>query len=248
MLADWSIDIKVTSRNQQVQARYNQVGPGQALQHTRDAEVVPRYCATCQAGGEHTGGGRPGMNWPTSAPLIWYTIVISTSTSALTWTLAVAWVDDDETDEEQLKASPRGFAQQRRAGGASAQLRVDGQSDGRPHYEHKPIKKERKKSKGGVNEMGMQIRVCDYRFIKSAEEWLRQVWFTFKNSTVEKLNILAGWDDNGQVYRSVNLLLWQDKLILLTLTRYIPNQRQNKCLGSPGEDQICNSKACEDKK
>lgn len=110
------------------------------------------------------------------------------------------------------------------------------------------LSKKKEKSHKGVNEMGMQIHVCDYRFIKSAEEWMRPFWFTFKNSTVEKLNILAGWDDTGQVYRSVNLLLLQDKLILLTLTHYILNPHQNKCLGSPGEDQICNSKACEDKK
>lgn len=55
VLADRRIDVEVGSRHQQVQARYNQVGPGQALQDTRDAEVLPRHCATCQAGGEHTG-------------------------------------------------------------------------------------------------------------------------------------------------------------------------------------------------
>lgn len=55
VLADRTIDVKVAFRYQQVQACYNQVGPGQALQHTRDAEGVPRYCATCRAGSEHTG-------------------------------------------------------------------------------------------------------------------------------------------------------------------------------------------------
>lgn len=66
--------------------------------------------------------------------------------SALTWTLAVAWVDDDETDEEQLKASLHSFPQQRQAGGASTEQRVDGQGDGRAHYKHKPNIKESKKS------------------------------------------------------------------------------------------------------
>lgn len=33
-----------------------------------------------------------------------------------------------------------------------------------------------------------------------------------------------------------------------TLTHYIPNWYQNMYLGSPGEDQICNSKAWEEKK
>lgn len=41
MVADRSIDIKMTSCHQQIQARYNQVGPGQALQHTWDSEVLP---------------------------------------------------------------------------------------------------------------------------------------------------------------------------------------------------------------
>lgn len=69
-----------------------------------------------------------------------------TGPSALTWTAAVVWVDDEDADEEQLKASPQGLPQQQPAAGASAEQRVDGQSDGRPHDEHKPIKEERKKS------------------------------------------------------------------------------------------------------
>lgn len=98
--------------------------------------------------------------------------------------------------------------------------------------------------------MGMQIHVCDYRLIESAEEWMRPYWFNFKNSAVEKLNILAGWDYNGQVYRSMKLFfqIKNRAYCVLTLTHYIPNWYQNMQLGSPGEDQICNSKAWEEKK
>lgn len=54
-VADRSIDIKMTSCHQQIQAGDNQVGPGQALQHTWDSKVLPRYCAACKVGGKHTG-------------------------------------------------------------------------------------------------------------------------------------------------------------------------------------------------
>jgi len=56
----------------------------------------------------------------------------------LTRPLAVVWVDDENTDGEELHAPPRHFPQQREAGGASAEHGVDRQGDGSPHYEHKP--------------------------------------------------------------------------------------------------------------
>lgn len=54
-LADRCRDVKMTSRHQQIQAGYNQVWPGQALQHTWDPQVVPRHCGVGGVECEHTG-------------------------------------------------------------------------------------------------------------------------------------------------------------------------------------------------
>lgn len=60
----------------------------------------------------------------------------------LTWSLAVVWVDDEETDDEELKASPCNFSQQREACWACPKKRVKWQGDGCPHDEHKPSEKQ----------------------------------------------------------------------------------------------------------
>lgn len=56
----------------------------------------------------------------------------------LTWSLAVVWVDDEDTDDEELQASPHNFPQQWVAGGACTEHGIDWQGDGCPHYEHEP--------------------------------------------------------------------------------------------------------------
>lgn len=61
---------------------------------------------------------------------------------ALTRSLAVVWIDDEETDEEELKASPCNLPQQGEACGACPKESVDRQGDGCSHYEHKPDEKE----------------------------------------------------------------------------------------------------------
>ena len=56
----------------------------------------------------------------------------------LTWSLAVVWVNDEHTNDEELQASPHNFSQQWAAGGACTEQGVDWQGDGRAHYEDKP--------------------------------------------------------------------------------------------------------------
>lgn len=56
----------------------------------------------------------------------------------LTQSTTVVGVDDEEADNEELKASPHNVTQQGAASGACTQLGVDRQGDGRPHDEHKP--------------------------------------------------------------------------------------------------------------
>lgn len=56
----------------------------------------------------------------------------------LTCSLAVVWIDDEDTDDKELQTPPHDFPEQWATTGACAQQGVDGQSYGCAHYEHKP--------------------------------------------------------------------------------------------------------------
>jgi len=57
---------------------------------------------------------------------------------ALTGSLAVVRVNDDNADDEQLHAPPHNLPEQRATAQACAQQGVDRQRDGCAHDEHKP--------------------------------------------------------------------------------------------------------------
>lgn len=147
-----------TNRSRQATTRYDQARrcntPGIRRLSQDTVEWMRMEC-------EHTGGQKHTNKWRKeeittySKSTVWKTtkehglIIIyikglgycsqhQISVFILTWSLAVVWVDNEDTDDEELQAPPHNFPQQWAACRACTQLGVDWQCNGCPHYKHKP--------------------------------------------------------------------------------------------------------------